>query len=121
MGRIVAFLGMAAQVFACESVYFPPCVAGTSAEIVFVGTAIDNGKSNRAFRFRIDETLKGIPKGTKEIEVGPGPCNSGYSPNQQYLIVGSRLENEPDIPGFSHGEPLESAAESLALFRALGR
>ncbi len=121
MGKFLAFLGALARAFACESVYVPPCELGSQNDQVFVGTAIEERTGSGTFRFRIDEALKGIAPDTKEVEVGRGPCLDGYELGTQYLILVHHIEGDPSTAGFTRGEPLENATESIALFRALAR
>jgi hypothetical protein len=120
MGKFLAFLGVLARAFACESVYVPPCEAGSQNDQIFVGTAIEERTPFGPFRFSIDEALKGIAPGTKEIEVGPGPCEAGYQAGRQYLILVHHPSGER-TPGFTLGERVEDAAESIGHFRALAR
>jgi Carboxypeptidase regulatory-like domain len=119
MSRFLVFFGVLAQGLACESVYVPLCEMGGQSDQVFVGTATEERTGSGTFLFRVDEPLKGIAPGTKEVEVGPGPCGIGYQIGARYLIASRHADGLSH--GFSSGEPAEDAAPSVDFFRALAR
>ena len=120
MGKFLAFLGALAHALACESIYVPPCEVGNHNDQIFVGTSIGEPTAFGTFRFRIDEALKGIPPGTREIEVGSGACEVGYQEGRQYLVLGHHRSGER-AAGYTLGERVEDATLSIAFFRALAR
>jgi hypothetical protein len=117
MSRFLAFFVVLAQGFACESIYVPICEMGGHSDQVFVGTVTKKLTNSGTFLFRIDEPLKGIAQGRKEVEVGPGPCGIGYQVGNRYLIATQHIEGLV----FSSGERVEDAAPSIDFFRALAR
>lgn len=118
MCRLLVFL-VALPAIACDAVYIPPCAMGAWSDQTFVGTVVEARAGEAMFVFRIDEPFKGLAPGTKEIEVGPGACGSGYQPGAQYLILSHHVDGAP--VGSSIGEPVEQASQSIAVFRAIAR
>ncbi len=117
--RFLVFFCVLARGLACESIYVPLCEMSGQSDQVFVGTAMEQRTSLGTFLFRVDEPLKGIRPGTKELEVGPGPCGSSYKLGSRYLITTQHLDGFPQ--GFSSGERVEDAVSSIDFYRALAR
>lgn len=119
MGRFLISLVAVIPALACDSVYVPPCEMGAWSDQIFVGTVVEARPTEAKYVFHVDEPFKGVAPGTKEIEVGPGPCMSGYEPGTQYLILARHFEGMPVVS--SMGERVAQASQSLAVFRSIAR
>src|SRR5579872_4076858 len=99
--RLLFALVLPLIVHGCECAYAPVCSRVNRTPVIFVGTVLNAGPDGKGpFRFSIDEAFKGIPPGTKEIDIQPGPCIAPYQVHEKWLMLATRYAaNAPLVSG----------------------
>jgi len=75
----------------CDCSYAPACEAINDIPALFLGHVLNAGPSGDGpFHFAIDEPIKGLAAGTREVDVYPMPCGAAYKRGERYLVLAGR-------------------------------